>query len=156
MPHQKTKDVTVAEHFCEACENRWVGVKASDAKCPKCKAPMDRIRSADGREFWIHKLPADIANWIVLQMAKGTFTELDTYQQIKTYLFNLIQVYEPVAGAAPIRKAIFKDGKWLDPKLDLEYDLETVNALFQEAVDFSVGPFLKSRIPKQETPDTSL
>jgi hypothetical protein len=94
------------------------------------------------REFRIGLVTASVGNWIVLQLTGGKAAEIEVLTKIQHYLFNLISWYKDQEGArVPLR--IYDDGRWLVPELDLEYDLDTVNTLYGEALAFNFDPFFE-------------
>jgi hypothetical protein len=46
-------------------------------------------------------------------------------------------------GGEPVAVKIYADGKWLVPKLELEYDLDTVSELTREAMSFNFDGFFE-------------
>jgi|SRR6185437_340084 len=99
----------------------------------------------DGREFQVGRVPANVGQWIVVQIDR--FSDEAVFNKARNYLFNACSYIKQVDGA-PVPMKMYHDGKWLLP--DLEYDLETVSALFREAFDFNFGPFLKRRLEEME------
>ena len=94
------------------------------------------------REFRIERVTASDGNWIVLQLTGGKASDRDIFDKIQTYLFNRISVFKEKAGARlPLR--IHDEGRWLVPDLALEYDLDTVNTLYGEALGFNFDDFFE-------------
>jgi len=70
----------------------------------------------------------------------GRATDETIFTKIQNYLFNIMSVYKDVDGKRiPMR--IYDEGSWLVKELDLEYDLDTVNMLYTEALAFNFNDF---------------
>jgi len=89
------------------------------------------------RRFRIDLVPADVGNWIVLQIGSGKIIQEDVFAKIQSHLLSRCSIYHD--DETPVR--IYQDGKWTDPKLGLQYDLITVNDLMTEAMAFNFDPF---------------
>lgn len=100
------------------------------------------------RTYRIELVTAAIGNWIINQITSGKSGDLEVYDKICNYLFEKCYVYDPIHRPGPDGKTqmemrIYAAGQWLKPELDLEYDTDAVNQLFEKAVDFNCGPTLR-------------
>lgn len=94
--------------------------------------------------YRIGLVPADIGNWCVTQMLSGKISNFDTYRAVQGYLLAQCHVLMAEGGAGdPVPVKIYADGKWLVPKLELEYDLDTVSELSREATSFNFDSFFE-------------
>ena len=99
-------------------------------------------------EYRIGLVPADVGNWIVLQMTGGKASDFDTFKKIQTFLLERCSVYRGGDGArVPVK--VYEAGRWLVPDLDLEYDLNALNSIITEALTFNFDPFFE-RLKKEE------
>ena len=96
-----------------------------------------------GRDYRIGLVTASVGNWIVLQLTGGKAAEIEVFTKIQHYLFDLISVYKGDQAGTRLPIRIYDDGQWLVPDLDLEYDLDTVNTLYGEALAFNFDPFFE-------------
>jgi hypothetical protein len=94
--------------------------------------------------YRIGLIPADIGNWCATQMLSGKSATFDTFRAIQGYLLAHCQVLMAEGGGGePVAVKIYADGKWLVPKLELEYDLDTVSELTREAMSFNFDGFFE-------------
>lgn len=106
-----------------------------------------RDKTINGRDFRIGLVTSDIGSWIALQMTAGKAADFEVYRQIQGYILSECSLYQMKDGNR-IPMKIFADGRWLIPELELEYDLDTVDSLYMEALDFNFTPFFEKRKPK--------
>jgi len=101
----------------------------------------------NGRDFQVGLVTAHVGNWIVLQLAGGKASDFDTFTKIQNFLMSVCSAYVEKNGERFALK-LFSDGKWCVP--DIEYDLDTVNALYKEALAFNFDPFFE-KLMKEPT-----
>ena len=102
----------------------------------------------NGRDFQVGLVTAHVGNWIVLQLAAGKASDFDTFTRIQNFLMSVCSSYVERNGERFALK-LFADGKWMVP--DLEYDLDTVNGIYKEALAFNFDPFFE-KLTKEPTP----
>jgi hypothetical protein len=93
-----------------------------------------------GANFRIRRVTANNGNWIVLQLTSGRVVNEDIFTKIQNYLFNPMTYLKDVDGSL-IEVKMYENGRWLVPQLKLEYDLDTVNDLYSEALAFNFNDF---------------
>jgi hypothetical protein len=110
----------------------------------------------NGREFRIDLLPADIGSWAVHQMSSGrAASDFEVYQKLQGFILGRCSIYKG-GEETRVPMKIYDSGRWLVP--DLQYDLDTVNSLYMEALAFNFDPFFeraKAKSAEGTTPATN-
>ena len=110
----------------------------------------------NGQEFRIDLLPADIGSWAVHQMSAGrASSDFDVYQKLQGLILGRCSIYKG-GEEARVPMKIYDSGRWLVP--DLQYDLDTINSLYMEALAFNFDPFFekaKAKSPDGKNPGTN-
>lgn len=107
----------------------------------------------NGHQFRLGLVNAMVGNWMTIQMSAGKASDLDTYNRMQNYFFNECSVYR---GEPPVPMQLYHNGRWMVPDLELEYDLDTVNALFWACADFNFTPFFKKREEERKLSETQV
>jgi hypothetical protein len=99
--------------------------------------PSGRI--APERRYRLGLVTAAIGIWIVRQVLEDAVKDPEIDMKVKNYLFSEMSIYND--QGIPMR--LFGEGKWLVPKLDLEYDTEAYHTLYKQAYKFNFDPFMR-------------
>lgn len=89
-------------------------------------------------KFRLGRVTASVGNWMVLQMSAGTTIDQDVYNKMEAYFLAETSIYR---GRDPVR--IWDAGIWLVK--ELEYDLDTVNAIYFKSLGFNFDDFFEKR-----------
>lgn len=110
---------------------------------------MEKTKDVEikGHKFRIGCPLAADGSWIVGVAFGQHYYEPENYARAQSILFNEC-LYLRDAGGQTMPILLYKNGKWLVPELDMERDTEMVDALYDEAVDFCLGPTLERRFKK--------
>ncbi len=114
----------------------------------------------NGITFRVGLLSALVGDWLITQLLTKRFTDAEVYRKSQDHLLGVCSVYvEKEEARVPMR--IYDNGRWLVAAQypDLEYDVDTVHQLCQEALDFNIGPFfekLKARASALEQTSATL
>lgn len=104
--------------------------------------PIQRTKEVtiNDKRFILGLVTARIGHWITVQMAEHKYSDLATYNQIQSFLFEPCQIYQ---GEPPMPMRLFDGGRFLIP--DMEYDLDTLDLLYEECLKFNFTPFFEKR-----------
>lgn len=115
-------------------------------------APFEKTKDVtiEGRKFQLGLLPALTGNWVLSMILTGNITDEAIFNKAQAYCFEVCKVYREPEPGNLIAKTIYRrgDSVWLAP--ELEYDLETINALWDAVTEFNFGSFLAKRTAKLE------
>jgi hypothetical protein len=108
--------------------------------------PLEKFKDVtiNGRDFRIGLVTALTGNWI-MQVALAEYSNPEVYARVQNHLFGVCSVYSETGGVRLPMK-IYESGRWLVPDLNLEFDTDTVEQLFNVAFDFNLGPTLQRRL----------
>ena len=101
----------------------------------------------NGRQFRIYPPSARDGSWIVGVACAQRIYDPDNYERAQGIMFGACRHLIEVNGAK-IEQLLYnrKESRWLIP--ELEGDIATVDALYDDAVDFCLGPTLERRLKK--------
>lgn len=74
----------------------------------------------------------------------------ETWDKIQTIMLSVCRIYEKTPNGDRHVLKLYEDGRWLNPKLGLDCDLETVHNLIEEAIKFNFNDFFLKKIAKDE------
>ena len=104
----------------------------------------------NGRDYRVGLVTALVGDWISRNLRRGMTMGEDTYAKIQGYLLSTCSIYqEAQATGARVPMKLYDNGRWLNPSLDLEYDLDTVNRLCEECLSFNFDDFFKKKIAEE-------
>lgn len=102
-----------------------------------------------GHEFRVGLVSALIGDWCVSQMMSGNVSNQEVFAKIQAYMLDVCSVYVD-AGEERIPKKVFANGRFLVPELELDFDLQLLYDLVEEAMKFNFTPFLLKMEQKAE------
>ena len=107
--------------------------------------PRERFKNVtiNDREYRIGLVTALEADWI-LNVGLTHATVEGIYERVQNKLFSECSVFLEKGGERiPVK--IFDSGRWLVPDLGLDYDLDSVEQIYEAALEFNIGPFVEKR-----------
>jgi hypothetical protein len=100
-----------------------------------------------GREFRIYPPSARDGSWIVGVACAARIYDPDIYARAQGIMWDACRSLLEVNGSK-IEQLLYNktEGRWLIPELN--GDIATADALYDDAVDFCLGPTLERRLKK--------
>jgi hypothetical protein len=114
--------------------------------------PIERYKdiTIGDRTYQVGLVTALTGDWIArtLRLGLKNISEAN-YQKIQTYLLEQCSVYEEAPNGVRLPMKIFQGGRWMNPKLSLEFDLITVNKLCEAALAWNFDDFFLKKLAEE-------
>src|SRR6185312_4365303 len=106
--------------------------------------PTGRSKTVEinGQKFKIDAIAAQPGSWILAMSMGGRLAEFDVFTRAQGYAFGSCWRLDSMTDGKEMPRRVYDQAqaKWLLP--ELASDVNTVNELWLEALDFNIGPTL--------------